>query len=97
LIVTVLALSLAVQDATPPAAPSAEELERQASRLHHVEANDRSNTDPQAMQEQARQEREAERQSRQTQARDNEADAPPQPRRQDGQGLRPARRANPGG
>ena len=96
MILTVMALSLAVQEADPPAAPATDDLARQASGLRHVETDDRSNIDTRAMQEQAREEREAS-EDRQTQSGDNAADEPPQRRRQDGQSLRPARRPNPGG
>ena len=96
MIITAMVLSLAFQEADPPAAPVSDDLARQASSLRHVETDDRSNIDAQVMQEQAREERDAD-EDRQTQSSDNDADEPRQRRRQEGPSLRPVRRPNPGG
>lgn len=95
MIITVLAMSIALQEADRPAAPDADALSRQAEGLRHADTDERSNADVRTMQEQAREERE-DNADRQTQTSDNEADEPPQRRRSDARALRPARQPDPG-
>jgi hypothetical protein len=95
MIITVLAMSLVVQETDRPPVPDADALSQQAEGLRHVETDDRSTRDTRTLQEQAREERDAN-EDRQTQTSDNEADEPPQRRRPDARPLRPARQPDPG-